>query len=410
MSSTPIPFVDLVTPHAELREELLAVFGKALSTAGFIGGPMVEEFERDFAQFCETRHCVGISNGTDALRLALLAAGVSPGDVVVTVPNTFIATAEAISQTGARPQFVDVDEHTYNMDPGKLHDYLETRCYLNRVSGRLLTQDTQQPVTAIVPVHLYGQMADMDAILEIAEQYNLMVVEDACQAHGAEYFSEKENRWKKAGSIGRAAAFSFYPGKNLGACGEAGAVTTDDEELARKVRMLRDHGQGRPYYHDVEGFNSRLDAIQAGLLDVKLKHLSEWNRKRRENAARYNELLGAASDSLIIPYEPSWSKAIYHLYVIRSADRDGLQSALSAAKIGTKIHYPVTIHLQQAYRSLGYRPGDFPFAEKAASEILSLPMYPDLTSEQQSRVAEEVLRSLEGLTLGEASQTLEASA
>lgn len=388
---TPIPFVDLITPHSELREELLAVCSRALSTAGFVGGPMVEDFERDFAQYCEARYCVGVSNGTDALHLALVAAGVVPGDVVVTVPNTFIATAEAISQAGACPRFVDVDERTYNMDPEKLREYIETECNRDTVSGRLRTKNTQQQVTAVVPVHLYGQMAAMDPILEIAEQYDLMVIEDACQAHGAEYFSEKEKRWRRAGSMGRAAAFSFYPGKNLGACGEAGAVTTNDEELARKVRMLRDHGQGKQYYHDMEGFNCRLDAIQAGLLNAKLKHLGEWNRKRRENAGRYNDLLRAAPDNITVPYEPSWSKAIYHLYVIRVADRDGFQSHLSAAKIGTKIHYPVAIHLQRAYRHLGYKAEDFPIAERVASEILSLPMHPHLDSEQQSRVAQCVL-------------------
>lgn len=407
---TQIPFVDLIAPHAELREELLAVFETALRTAGFVGGAAVENFERHFAEFCGTAHCVGVGNGTDALRLALIAAGVLPGDVVVTAPNSFIATAEAISQTGARPQFVDVDERTYNMDPEKLRKYIETEYYLNRVDGRLLTKDTQQPVTAVVPVHLYGQMADMDSILEIAEQYNLMVIEDACQAHGAEYYSEREKRWRKAGSMGRAAAFSFYPGKNLGACGEAGAVTTNDEKIAQKVRMLRDHGQGRQYYHDIEGFNSRLDAIQAGILDVKLKHLSDWNNKRRENALCYGDLLTPASESITVPYEPSWSKAIYHLYVIRSANRDALQSSLSAATIGTKIHYPVPIHLQEAYRSLGYKPGDFPVAERTAAEILSLPMYPQLSFDQQSRVAQEVLQFVGQMKMSEAPQTLGASA
>ncbi len=226
-----IPLLDLVTPHLELEEDLFAVFRTLLKTAGFIGGPMVEGFEREFAQFCGAEHCIGVGNGTDALRLALVAAGVQPGDTVVTVPNTFIATTEAISQAGARPDFVDVEERTYNMDARKLHEYLEMQCRLDW-TGKLLNRKTRSPVTAIVPVHLYGQMADMDPILELAERYNLFVVEDACQAHGAEYFSSKEKRRRKAGSMGRAAAFSFYPGKNLGACGEAGAVTTDDEKIA----------------------------------------------------------------------------------------------------------------------------------------------------------------------------------
>src|SRR5438128_10925026 len=223
-----IPFLDLITPHRELEEELVAVFRNALETAGFIGGPMVEDFEEDFAQFCDVEYCVGVGSGTDALRFALIAAGVSPGSTVVTVPNTFIATTEAISQAGARPDFVDIDERTYTMDPVKLHAYLETECILNPETGRVVSKRTGRPVTAVIPVHLYGQMADMDPILELAARYDLILIEDACQAHGAEYFSTKENCWRKAGSMGRAAAFSFYPGKNLGACGEAGAVTTDD--------------------------------------------------------------------------------------------------------------------------------------------------------------------------------------
>ena len=409
--STLIPFVDLIAPHSELREELLAVFGRALETASFVGGSMVEDFERDFARCCDTRHCVGVANGTDALRLALIAAGVATGDAVVTVPNTFIATAEAISQAGARPEFIDIDASTYNMDWRKLQEYLETRCEVDRTSGRLIAKTTRRPVTAVVPVHLYGQVADMDPILEIAEQYHLFVIEDACQAHGTEYFSNKEKRWRKAGSMGHAAAFSFYPGKNLGACGEAGAVTTNDGKLAQKVRMLRDHGQNRQYYHDVEGFNSRLDAIQAGILNSKLKHLSEWNSKRRQAALQYSELLAPASDNISIPYEPSWSKAIYHLYVIRSANRDALQSSLAAAKIGTKIHYPVAIHLQEAYRGLGYKPGDFPITERVASEILSLPMYPHLNFEQQTRVAQAVFEFTAGMNASRSrSQTLSASA
>src|SRR2546426_6469444 len=255
MSMREIPFLDLVTVHREFREELLTVFKAALDTAGFVGGPVVQEFERAFAEFCESRFCVGTASGTDALRLALIAAGVQPGDTVVTVPLTFIATTEAISQAGARPDFVDIDERTYTMDPEKLRDYLETECTPNSETGRVVSKRTGSPVTAVIPVHLYGQMADMDPILDLATQYNLIVVEDACQAHGAEYFSRKEDRWRKAGSMGHAAAFSFYPGKNLGACGEAGAVTTDDERLARRCQMLRDHGQSRKYFHDLEGYN-----------------------------------------------------------------------------------------------------------------------------------------------------------
>jgi dTDP-4-amino-4,6-dideoxygalactose transaminase len=384
-----IPFLDLVTPHVESEQELTDVFHKALHTAGFIGGPMVEEFENAFADFCQVDYAVGISSGTDALRFALMACGVKSGDVVVTVPHTFIATTEAISQAGALPEFVDIDALTYNMDPEKLREYLEHRCKKDS-SGQLISLRSNRPVTAIVPVHLYGQMADMDAILELAERFNLIVIEDACQAHGAEYFSRKQNRWLKAGSVGQAAAFSFYPGKNLGACGEAGATTTNDEAIAAKIKMLRDHGQAKKYYHDIEGYNGRLDAIQAGLLHVKLPHLARWNAQRRERAAEYNRLLSAADSGVTPPYEPSWSKAIYHLYVVRTDDREGLMNHLKDARIGTGIHYPIPLHLQKAYASLKYRITDFPVAEKAATEIVSLPMFPHLTREQQLRVADEI--------------------
>ena len=262
-----IPFLDLVTPHVELERELTDVFQRALRSAGFIGGPMVEEFEKAFAAFCHTKYSVAVNSGTDALRFALMAVGVRQGDVVVTVPHTFIATTEAISQAGALPEFVDVDEQTYNMDPAKLREYLEQKCARDD-SGRLISRRSKRPVTAIVPVHLYGQMVDMDAILELADRFGLIVVEDACQAHGAQYFSRKHNAWMMAGSMGRAAAFSFYPGKNLGACGEAGAVTTNEETIAADIRMIRDHGQAKKYYHNIEGYNGRLDAIQAGLLHV----------------------------------------------------------------------------------------------------------------------------------------------
>jgi dTDP-4-amino-4,6-dideoxygalactose transaminase len=255
-----IPFLDLVTPHVELEQELTKVFQQALRTAGFIGGPMVEEFEKAFADFCTTSHSVAVSSGTDALRFAIMGAGIQPGDVIVTVPHTFIATTEAISQAGAHPEFVDVDERTYNMSPERLREYLETQCAKDP-AGKLISRRSGRRVGGIIPVHLYGQMADMDAILALAEQYGLVVIEDACQAHGAEYFSKQNNRWMKAGSMGRAAAFSFYPGKNLGACGEAGAVTTYDAKLAEKVKTLRDHGQAKKYYHDMEGYNGRLDAM-----------------------------------------------------------------------------------------------------------------------------------------------------
>ncbi len=387
-----VPFLDLVGFHAELKEELCAVFASVLDTAGFIGGPMVQGFEADFASFCETRHCVGVSSGTDAVRFALIAAGVRPGDTVVTVPNTFIATTEAISQAGARPVFVDIDEHTYNMDPGKLEEYLETACWVNPATGHLADLKTEAPVRAVVPVHLYGQMADMDAILDLAEEYNLIVVEDACQAHGAEYFSKKASRWCRAGSMGRAAAFSFYPGKNLGACGEAGAVTTNDGALAEKVRMLRDHGQARKYYHQLEGYNGRLDAIQAGILRVKLRHLAEWNEQRRAVATRYNQLLGAADGHPVLPYEPEWIKAVYHLYVVRVQNRDNLMRQLGAAGIGAGIHYPIPLHLQEAYSHLNHAAGDFPVTERVSREIVSLPMFPTLGRDEQVQIAELIFQ------------------
>lgn len=389
--SNSIPFLDLITPHVELEQELTDVFRQALHTAGFIGGPMVENFEKAFAEFCDTQHSIAVSSGTDALRFALIAAGVKQGDVVVTAPHTFIATTEAISQAGALPEFVDIDERTYNIDPEKLREYLETKCSVDTV-GNLISKRSGRRVTAIVPVHLYGQCADMDAILELADCYGLIVIEDACQAHGAEYFSRKYNRWMKAGSMGRAAAFSFYPGKNLGACGEAGAVATNSEDLAKTVKMLRDHGQAKKYYHDIEGYNGRLDALQAGLLSVKLKHLAEWNAKRRDAAFRYQELFQQSGVEVVLPYEPSNSKAVYHLYVVQVADRDRVQAELAQHDIGTGIHYPIPLHLQKAYASMGLGRGSFPVTESTAERILSLPMFPNLSSTAQERIVEVVNR------------------
>jgi len=388
-----IPFLDLITPHKELEDELVSVFRTALRTAGFIGGPMLEDFEKEFAQFCDTKYCIGVNSGTDALRFTLIASGVKEDDVVITVPNTFIATTEAISQANAIPDFVDTAESTYNMDSEKLREYLETKCAIDDKTGSPINLKTKRPVTAIIPVHLYGQMADMDPLLELAGKYHLIIIEDACQAHGAEYFSRKEDRWRKAGSMGKAAAFSFYPGKNLGACGEAGAVTTDDEEIAQKVKMLRDHGQAQKYFHDIEGYNGRLDAIQAGILLIKLRHLSGWNERRRQYAYYYNELFGKV-DGVTIPFEPLWVRAVYHLYIIRSQMRDSLQKYLAENHIATGLHYPLPLHLQKAYVHLGYKIGDFPVSEKVATEILSLPMYPDLTNEQQQRVVDKIKEAL----------------
>jgi len=388
-NNSKIQFLDLASLHQELEAELVPVFQKALRTAGFVGGPMVEEFEREFAKFCDASYCVGLASGTDAVRFALMASGVQPGDVVITVPHTFIATTEGISQAGARPDFVDIDEQTYCMDPEKLRDYLERECYIDREEGKPYHRKYRAPVTAIVPVHIYGQTADMDSILELARHYKLIVVEDACQAHGAEYFSKKENRWRKAGSMGHAAAFSFYPGKNLGACGEAGAATTSNEQIAKKMRMLRDHGQSKKYYHDIEGYNGRLDSIQAGILSVKLRHLPKWTEQRQEAARRYDAMLAKVED-VVAPQQPEWSRAVYHLYVIRVHDRAGLQKHLITAQIDTGIHYPVPLHLQKAYAGQGYAAGDFPVTERVAAEIVSLPMYPQLTENQQSRVVEHI--------------------
>jgi dTDP-4-amino-4,6-dideoxygalactose transaminase/acetyltransferase-like isoleucine patch superfamily enzyme len=385
-----IPLLDLVTQHRSLEHELSATFRDITRTAVFVGGHAVERLEHEFAQFCGTRHCVGVSSGTDALRFALIAAGVRPGDEVVTVPNTFIATTEAILQTGAEPAFVDVDERTYTMNPERLREYLEKECQLDG-QGRLRARMSGRPVTAVVPVHLYGQTADMDSILDLAERYHLLVIEDACQAHGAEYFSTRLGVWKKAGSLGHAAAFSFYPGKNLGACGEAGAITTDDDSIAHVSSMLRDHGQAKKYYHEIDGYNGRLDALQAALLTVKLGYLTQWNDKRRHIAARYNAALGDLKADVIVPHQAPYSRSVYHLYVLRTPDRDGLRTRLGEAGIGTGIHYPIPLHLQVAYRGRSYAKGQYAVTERLASEIISLPMFPELTNEQQDKVVEQIL-------------------
>lgn len=397
MDRIEVPFLDLIAPHVEMEEQLVSLFRTALHTAGFIGGKPIQDFEDAFAQFCDVEHCVGVGSGTDALRFALIAAGVQPGDSVLTVANTFIATTEAITQAGAVPEFVEIDERTYNLDPEKLREYLELNCDRHPSSGRPVSRRTGRTITAIVPVHLYGQMADMDPILKLAETYNLLVIEDACQAHGAEYFSREGQRWRKAGSIGKAGAFSFYPGKNLGACGEAGAVTTNSPDVAETVRKLRDHGQAAKYYHDIEGYNGRLDSIQAGILHAKLARLSEWNNKRREIAKAYGEQL-AGMDGLVLPFEPSWSRAIYHLFVIRVPDRQEMQNSLKAAGVGTGIHYPVPLHVQHAYRALGYGKGDLPVTERVSAEIVSLPMYPQLTDGQQAKVVNALKACLMSLS------------
>jgi dTDP-4-amino-4,6-dideoxygalactose transaminase len=391
----PIPFVDLMTPHEELEEELVGVFRMALRHGRFSGGPMVEQFEADFSAFCGTTSCISVGSGTDALRFALTAVGIQPGEAVITTPHTFIATAEAITQAGAWPEFVDVDARSGNLDPGKLEEFLDKGCRIDAETGRAVSRRSGRMISGIIPVHLYGQMADMDPILALSRRFNLRVVEDACQAHGAMYFSQQDNCWKRAGSIGDAAAFSFYPSKNLGACGEAGAVTTDDETIATKVRMLRDHGQSQKYLHDIEGYNGRLDAMQAGILSVKLRHLPLWTERRRELASRYDQLLEPIAE-IARPEELPYGKAVYHLYAVRVRDREALLQVLTRAGIGSGVHYPTPLHLQRAYARLGYAHGDFPVAERMAAEVLSLPMYPQLTHEQQDRVIETLRGHFQG--------------
>jgi dTDP-4-amino-4,6-dideoxygalactose transaminase len=367
-----VPFLDLKIPHARLREDLLRSIEPALLNAQFIGGESVNGFEAEFASFCGSPQCIGVNSGTDALRFALIAAGIKEGDTVVTVPNTFIATTEAISQAGAEIVFTDVDDRIHQMDPNALEKTI-------RKLG-----DKNIQVKAVIPVHLFGHCADMDPILEISKKYGLLVIEDACQAHGALYKGSR-----KAGSMSLAGCFSFYPGKNLGACGEGGAVVTGDEKMAQTIRMLRDHGQSQKYYHEIEGYNGRLDAIQAGILRIKLKHLNEWNEARRRNAKNYDRLLKEVDGVTVVP-EPSWSTSVYHLYVIKLKNRDQAQKMLAEKGIGTALHYPVPLHLQNAYRLLGYKQGDFPVTEKHAREILSLPMFPELTEEQIVYVVESV--------------------
>jgi dTDP-4-amino-4,6-dideoxygalactose transaminase len=384
-----VPFLDLKAQYRRIEHEVFPMLKDAMENAQFIGGPNVEGFEKEFAEFCGAKYCVGVNSGTDALRFALMAAGIGHGDEVITVPNTFIATTEAISQASAHPVFVDINPKTCNMDPEKIHEFIESKCFFNQSISQLINQSTNRPVRAIIPVHLYGQPADMDSLLEIAEEYNLIIIEDAAQAHGAMY----KNR--EAGSIGKAGCFSFYPGKNLGAFGEGGAVATADEDIAKKMRIIRDHGQAQKYYHDMEGYNGRLDAIQAGVLRIKLRHLAEWNLSRRENASLYDELLKGEA-GIDFAEEAPFTKSVYHLYVIMVDDRDGLQNYLGEKGIATGLHYPLPLHLQKAYTHLGYKEGDFPIAERSAKRLISLPMFPELTREQIEYVGTNVKAFVNG--------------
>ena len=357
-----VPFLDLQAHHAPHMREFEEAIREVIVQGAFAGGPFVAGFEKDFSAFCKTNETVAVGNGTDALWLALLAGGVGPGDEVITVPGTFMATAEAISYCGAKPVFVDIEEATCTMDPALVEAAITSR------------------TKAIIPVQLFGQCADMDPILEIARKHKLLVIEDACQAHGAEY------KGQRAGSMGDAGCFSFYPGKNLGAFGEAGGTVTNNPQLAEKMRILRDHGQSRKYHHSMIGWNCRMDGIQGAVLRIKLQHLEKSNDLRRQHAALYNELLADVED-IVLPVEADYSRHVYHVYAIRIKERDELMKHLNAAGIGCGIHYPVPVHLQEAYRHLGHGVGDFPIAERCALEFVSLPMYPELTSEQIHAVA-----------------------
>jgi dTDP-4-amino-4,6-dideoxygalactose transaminase len=379
-----IPFLDLKAQYRQIEHEVVPLVTEAMENGMFIGGPNVEGFEEEFAEFCNTKYCIGVNSGTDALRFALMASGVGPGHEVITVSNTFIATTEAISQVGATPVFVDIDQYTCNMDPNKLNEFLERECSFDQSTNQLINQSTRSPVKAIIPVHLYGQMADMDPMMELARKKGLLIIEDACQAHGAKY----KNR--AAGSMGAAGCFSFYPGKNLGAYGEGGAVVTQDEKMANEIRMIRDHGQNKKYFHTMEGYNGRLDAIQAAVLRVKLKRLADWNRSRNDNASYYNELL-ADVPGIEFAKVADFAGSVYHLYVIMLDDRDALQQFLGDKGIATGLHYPLPLHMQKAYEHLGYKEGDFPITERVAKRLLSLPMYPELTRAQIRYVTDSIL-------------------
>ncbi|NTV83265.1 MAG: DegT/DnrJ/EryC1/StrS family aminotransferase [Bacteroidales bacterium] len=360
-----VPFLDLKAQYKTIKDEIHAAINEVIENTAFAGGPFVAKFENEFAGFCGTKHAIGVGNGTDALWMSLVALGIGAGDEVITTPNTFIATAEAISLSGATPVFVDIDEKTHNMNPALIE--------------AAITPKTK----AILPVHLFGQPADMDPIMAIAEKHGLQVVEDACQAHGAEY------KGKKAGSIGAVGCFSFYPGKNLGAYGEGGGIVTNDDALAAKMRMFRDHGQAKKYYHDIIGWNARLDGIQGAVLNVKLKYLNNWNDARRKHAQDYTAGLSSI-EGVITPQEADYARHVYHIYAIRVQERDKFMAYLGEKGISSGIHYPIPLHLQNAYAFMQKGPGSFPVAEKCASEYVSLPMFAELTDEQVAYITEQI--------------------
>ena len=367
-SSKQIPLVDLKAQYRSIRDEIDEAVRNVIETSSFTLGKEVEAFERDFATFCGVKYGVGVSSGTDALHLALRGLGIGHGDEVITAPNTFIATAEAISMCGSKPVFVDIDEKTYNIDVSKIEEKINPR------------------TRAIIPVHLYGHPAKMDAIMEIATKHRLKVIEDACQAHGARF------KGKPVGSFGEAGCFSFYPGKNLGAFGDGGMVVTNDAQLAEKISLLRSHGEKEKNHHLIRGFCNRLHSLQAAVLKVKLKHLSLWNARRRENATIFNQIFEGSQ--VLTPITDGEVEHVYHLYVIRVKNRDLIQEKLASIGIGTGVHYPIPIHLQPAYSHLNYGPGDFPVAEKVTGEILSLPVFPELDTESVKEIAHEIQRNI----------------
>lgn len=356
-----VAYLDLPAQMRGLRKEIDAAIARTLDNCSFCLGPDVVQFEKDFARFCSAEHCIGFNSGTSALHIALMLVGVGPGDEVITTPSTFVATSWAISYVGAKPVYVDVDDATFNLDPKNVE--------------RSITSKTK----ALMPVHLYGHPVDLDPLVAIARKHNLALVEDAAQAHGAKY------KGKVVGTFGAVSGFSFYPGKNLGAYGEGGALVTNNAQYAARARSLREHGSTQRYYHDEVGFNYRMEGIQGAVLGVKLKHLDTWTRERRRVAHRYHELL--AGTPLQLPLEAPYAESAWHLYVVRHPRRDELKKHLESNHIGCALHYPLPLHLQRAYAHLGYKQGDFPVAEKAARECLSLPIYPELTDAQLQRVA-----------------------
>ncbi len=366
-----IPLVDLQAQYRGIREEINSAIQKVLDQASYVLGPAVSDFESAFAQYCEARYCVAVNSGTSALHLALLAAGIGSGDEVITVPFTFVATVAAIEYSGARPVLVDIDPETFTMDPAKVE--------------AAITPHTK----AIMPVHLYGHPADVHPIQEIARKHGLLLIEDACQAHGSRY------KGRRAGSMGDMAGFSFYPGKNLGAYGEGGAVTTNDPQYAEKIRLLRDWGAPKRYHHTLKGYNFRMDGIQGAVLGVKLRYLEKWTEMRRQHASRYAAALNGVA--VKTPATQPWAEHVFHVYAVRTPHRDGIHKALIDAGIGAGMHYPICVHEQEAHQDLGYRLGDFPQAEAAAREELSLPMYPELTQEQIDLIARAIRRAVDAV-------------